>query len=222
MTSHVEELLESGLSKTQMAYELVRRNIVSGEYAPGHRLVLAAIADLLHISVVPVREAIRQLEAEGLVDFERNVGARVAMIDRSAYVDCMHTLGVLEGHATALAAEHLDGATLAKARELNEKMEASLTDLQPTEFTTLNRKFHETLYTRCPNKHLVELIVTEWDRLNYLRESTFAFVPDRAPASVEEHYQLLGLIELKADREYIEKLARNHRLTTINRYLNLT
>ena len=209
-----------GMSKTEKAYELIKEKITSNEFAPGHRLVLSSIADALDVSVVPVREAIRQLEAEGLVDFERNVGARVAMIDRQMYIDCMQTTAILEGAATALAAPYLTPSQLAKARELNEKMETSLTDLEPKEFTVLNRKFHRTLFSSCPNRDLVNLILTQWNRLDYLRESTFAFVPDRAWESVKEHSRILMMIQAEAEPVYIEKLARDHRLATLEQYLN--
>jgi DNA-binding GntR family transcriptional regulator len=59
--------------------------------------VLGTIAGELGMSVVPVREAIRQLEAEGLVMFERNVGARVSMVDDTAYRFSMQSLSILEG-----------------------------------------------------------------------------------------------------------------------------
>ncbi|AKK04207.1 GntR family transcriptional regulator [Corynebacterium epidermidicanis] len=219
MTNPLPQLNSVGLSKTERAHEFVRTRILSSEFAPGHRLVLAEIAKELGVSVVPVREAIRQLEAEGLVTFERNVGARVAMIDSSAYVNSMHTLGVLEGNATALAAPFVTTAQIEHATELNEEMHQCLVDLNPREFTILNRKFHSVLYEACPNSHLVELINSEWDRLNYLRESTFAFVPERAATSVKEHTQLLQLIEIQAEAEYVEKLARAHRLRTIEKYL---
>ena len=67
-------------SKSQRAYQLLHDRIVDGTYSPGYRLVLDAIGRELDMSVVPVREAIRRLEAEGLVTFERNIGARVAEI----------------------------------------------------------------------------------------------------------------------------------------------
>ena len=59
-------------SKSEQAYAAVKARIVDGSYSPGYRLVLAKIAEDLGVSVVPVREAIRRLEAEGLVKFERN------------------------------------------------------------------------------------------------------------------------------------------------------
>ncbi|MBZ8176832.1 FCD domain-containing protein [Corynebacterium poyangense] len=209
----------SGMNKSERAYHLLKERITRNEYAPGHRLVLSTLADTLGSSVVPVREAIRRLEAEGLVDYVPNVGPRVAMVNDHMYVDCMQLTAILEGAATALAAPYMQEPELAKARELNEKMQMSLGAFDPREFTTLNRKFHQTLFKRCPNQDLVELIEVQWERLNYLRESTFAFVPDRAETSVAEHEKLLAMISAGADPEYIEKLARQHRLHTLEKYL---
>ena len=85
------------LSKSQLAYQWIKERITSHQYTPGYRLVLGTIAGELDMSVVPVREAVRQLEAEGLVTFERNVGARVTLVDESEYVLTMQTLGLVEG-----------------------------------------------------------------------------------------------------------------------------
>ncbi|PRQ12227.1 GntR family transcriptional regulator [Corynebacterium sp. 13CS0277] len=210
----------TGVSKTELAYQLIKEKITSGHFAPGHRIVLAPLAEALNTSVVPIREALRQLEAEGLIEYERNVGARVAMVDRSDYLDCMYTIGVLEGAATALAAPHLDAEQLAEAEALNGEMAALLADFDPSAFTDLNYRFHHTLFAACPNARLVELVESDWQRLSYLRESTFAFVPNRAAESVREHERILTLIRIQADGDYIEKVAREHRHRTLSSYLN--
>uniref|UniRef100_UPI0028A1BA3E GntR family transcriptional regulator n=1 Tax=Kocuria sp. TaxID=1871328 RepID=UPI0028A1BA3E len=92
------------LGKAQYAYEWIKVQILEQAFTPGYRLVLANIAQTLGMSVVPVREAIRRLEAEGLVTFERNVGARVSMVDGEQYRYSMEALGILEGAATAQSA----------------------------------------------------------------------------------------------------------------------
>ncbi|APT83925.1 GntR family transcriptional regulator [Corynebacterium aquilae] len=209
----------TGYSKTQLAYQLVKEKITSGEFAPGHRIVLAPLAEMLNTSVVPVREALRQLEAEGLIEHERNVGARVAMVDRSDYLDCMFTIGVLEGAATAAAAPHLSADDLAHAAAINADMGKLLDNFDAAAFTDLNYRFHRALFNKCPNRRLVDLVESDWERLSYLRESTFAFVPNRAAESVTEHHKILTLIEINADHCYIEKVAREHRHGTLNSYL---
>lgn len=206
-------------SKSQQAYAAVKGAIIDGAYPPGHRLVLSKIADELGVSVVPVREAIRRLEAEGLVTFERNVGATVAGIDPTEYLYTMQTLSLVEGAATSLSAPFMGPGDIARARAVNERMRASLADFDPLLFTELNREFHAILFERCPNPHILDLVQRGWNRLALLRASTFRFVPHRAPDSVEEHERLLALIESGAGADDVERAARAHRGATLDAYL---
>lgn len=210
---------EKTQSKSQAAYDWVKARIARREYTPGYRLVLGSIAAELDMSVVPVREALRQLEAEGLVTFERNVGARVAMVDESQYAFSMQTLAILEGAATALAARALTVDDLRRARDINDRMVASLDHFDPGSFTALNHEFHATLFAPCPNRRIRDLVDAEWGRLGNLRSSTFAFVPGRAQESVREHEAIVLLIERSAPLDEIETAARRHRSATLDAYL---
>ncbi|MDL9980159.1 GntR family transcriptional regulator [Microbacterium sp. ASV49] len=207
-------------SKSERAYVWIRERIARGEYGAGYRLVLGPIAESLDMSVVPVREAIRRLEAEGLVTFERNVGARVAVVDESEYVFTMQTLGLVEGAATALSAPHLTAADLERAQEVNDRMQRLLEHFDPHVFTQLNQQFHSVLYEPCPNPHILDLVHRGWGRLSSLRDSTFAFVPGRAHHSVEEHTEILDLIRTGADPLEIELAARNHRWRTMDAFIS--
>jgi DNA-binding GntR family transcriptional regulator len=207
-----------GPGKAQRAYDWIKERITAGVYRPGFRLVLAPIAHELGVSVVPVREAIRRLEAEGLVTFERNIGAHVAMVDETEYRHTMQTLAVVEGFATALAAPLLTAEHIARARALNEWLAACLDEFDPHRFTELNHEFHATLFEPCPNPHLLGLVHRGWDRLNALRDSTFSFVPGRAAESVKEHEQILILVERAAPASEIEFAARHHRLATLTAF----
>ncbi len=206
-------------SKSQRAYHWIKERIALQEFTPGYRLVLGSIAGELDMSVVPVREAIRQLEAEGLVTFERNVGAHVSMVDDSQYRFSMQALGILEGTATALAARRLDVEDIRRAREVNQRMIETLGHFDPKSFTALNHEFHAILYSKCANPRVLELVNAEWGRLGHLRDSTFSFVPGRAAESVAEHENILRLIENGAPLGEIEKVARRHRSATLDAYL---
>ena len=109
------ERLRAVESKSQRAYRFLRERIDDGRYVPGYRLVLGQVAAELDVSVVPVREAIRRLEAEGLVTFERNVGAQVALLEETEYLHTMQTLALVEGAATRLSAPHLTPDHLRRA-----------------------------------------------------------------------------------------------------------
>jgi DNA-binding GntR family transcriptional regulator/DNA-binding MarR family transcriptional regulator len=206
-------------SKADWAYETLRQWITEGVYQPGDRLVLQQIARDLQISTVPVREAIRRLEAEGFADFQRNVGARVSSVDTPLYAESMRTLAILEGAATGLAAAHLGKHDIQTAERINERMAAGLRKLDPAKFTQANKAFHELLCRPCPNTHLLALIDVEWTRLAAIRVSTFAFVPERAARAVAEHRHLLKRLRAGAPAAEIESLIREHRMATVHAFL---
>lgn len=209
----------ASMSKSERAYRLIRERIDSGQYVPGYRLVLAPIAGELDMSVVPVREAIRRLEAEGLVTFELNVGAQVALIKETEYLHTMQTLALVEGAATALAQPGITADQLARAREINDRMRQTLDHFDPQRFTELNLEFHSVLFESCPNPHILDLVHRGWSRMRVLRNSSFSFVPGRARESVEEHDHLLHLIEHQAPAIEVELAARQHRLSTLDAVL---
>lgn len=209
-------------SKSQLAYDFLRDRITSGDYTPGYRLVLGQIARELGCSTVPVREAIRRLEAEGAVTYVHNVGAQVTMLDRGVYRDTMQTLGLVEGFATALSAPHLSEAEIAEAEAINAEMRTMTESdaLDPVRFTELNQAFHSVLFRHCTNEHVADLVRRGWHRLETMRESAFAFVPERTAASVDEHDELLDLIRRRADPDRIELAARRHRFNTMTAVLD--
>ncbi|WP_449282617.1 GntR family transcriptional regulator [Leucobacter sp.] len=206
-------------SKSERAYRLIRDRIDSGQYVPGYRLVLAPIANELGMSVVPVREAIRRLEAEQLVTFERNVGAQVSLIKETEYLHTMQTLALVEGAATGLAAPHITADQIRRARLVNQTMRESLSAFDPQRFTELNLEFHSVLFETCPNPHILDLVHRGWNRMKVLRNSSFSFVPGRAQESVDEHERLLTLIEDRVPPLEIEMAARAHRTATLDAVL---
>lgn len=206
-------------SKSEQAYAWIRSRISGHVFGPGYRLVLGAIAEELGMSVVPVREAIRRLEAENLVTFERHVGARVSLVDETEYAHTMQTLGVVEGIATALSAPLLDADSLSRAEAINEQMHQLLEHFDAPTFTRLNQAFHAVLFEPCPNPHILDLVHRGWARLSGIRDSSFSFVPDRARHSVQEHTRILTLIRDAAPALDVELAARDHRWRTMDAFL---
>src|SRR5699024_6872992 len=125
----------AALSKSQRAYAWIRERITNQEYKPGYRLVLGSIAAELDMSVAPVRQPARQPEAEGLLTYDRTVGARVPLVEASQYGDSMQAQSILEATAAALSATHITAEDLQRAREYNAQMNAQVDHLDPHEFT---------------------------------------------------------------------------------------
>jgi DNA-binding GntR family transcriptional regulator len=207
------------LSKSQRAYEVIKSRIVDGSYSPGFRLVLDQLARELRVSPVPIREAVRRLEAEQFVQFERNIGARVVGINPTEYRHTMQTLAIVEGAATGLAAPLLSAAELSRANEVNQGLRACLRNFDPLAFTALNREFHRLLCGPCPNPQLIELVTRTWARMATIRDSSFTFIPGRATESVAQHDELLRLIGSGAGEVEVEAAAREHRLGTLRAFL---
>lgn len=200
------------VGKSQLAYEWIRERIARREYSPGDRLALPTIADAVGVSVVPVREAIRRLEAEGVVTFERNVGARVAFVDEGEYIRTMQLLAILEGAATALAAPHVTAATLTSAAAINEQMKAGLDRFDPAVVAQLNRRFHAVLTAACPNPDVLAVADNLWTKLASVRDESCSFTVAGARESVLEHDALLELVRDGGDPYEIERMMREHRL----------
>ena len=145
-------------NKQEQAYTIIRERIINGTYVPGYRLVIDGLAREFGISPVPIREAIRRLEAEGWVEYRANSGAQVAPLDANRYEAELDALGLLEGYATALAAPHLSAEDLKHLRESNVAMFRAIQSANLHESGPLNKAFHFYIYDRCPNTYLCELL----------------------------------------------------------------
>lgn len=205
------------LSKLERTYALLRDRIHDGTYPPLARLNIDALARELGVSAIPVREALRRLEAEGWVRFRRNAGAIVAPVDATMWGPAMVCLAILEGAASAQAASFLRKSDMAKLRTTTERMEEAAVKVNPLEFSRLNRLFHDTIVSRCANRFLVEMIAQTNVRLDQLRQTMFVYMPERAGQAVREHGELLTLLEA-GDEEKIEAYARWHKLQTVEAY----
>jgi DNA-binding GntR family transcriptional regulator len=205
-------------TKQQRVYQAVRERILSGAYSPGFRVVIDALAEEFEVSALPVREAIRRLEAEGLVVYRPNAGAQVAPADPGLFDEEMTVLAVLEGYATALAAPHLGKAGLKQLRAINDQMVAAVDRLDPLEFGRLNQEFHAVIYEHCPNSALVSMLRDVARRLDAIRRTVFVQIPYRGSQSVAEHSELIDLIAASAPAAKLEAKARAHKLHTVESF----
>ncbi|MFF4776397.1 GntR family transcriptional regulator [Microtetraspora fusca] len=201
-------------SKAERSYELLRSRILDGTYGPGYRLVMDQLARETGVSTIPLREAVRRLQSDGLVEVVRNIGARVAVFDATQVEHSLQILARLEGYATAISAPHMTPEKLEASRKINSRMMEALEAFDPASFTALNREFHFSIYEHCPDEHLNALLESEWARLDHMRRSSFTYVPGRARRSVEEHEHMLDLIEQGADAQEIERVACAHKIAT--------
>jgi DNA-binding GntR family transcriptional regulator len=205
-------------TKQQRVYEVIRERILSGAYSPGFRVVIDALAEEFGVSALPVREAIRRLEAEGLVVYRPNAGAQVAPAEPGLFEDELTVVAVLEGYATAAAAPYLDERDLDLLRETTDRMVTASEGMDALAFARHNREFHEIIYDRCPNQALVEMLHDAGRRLDAIRRTVFTHIPYRGAKSIAEHRELIDLLAGGARASRIETAARAHKLATVESF----
>jgi DNA-binding GntR family transcriptional regulator len=205
------------VNKQERTYTVLRDRIHSGAFAPRARLNIDALARELGVSAIPVREALRRLEAEGWVKFQPNVGAIVAPVDTTLWEQQMVAVAVLEGAATADAAAHLKPSDLTKVRQIAAEMEEVAAEGDLAKFSRLNRRLHATIIGRCANAYLLELLEQTNQRLDRIRDTMFTYLPDRSTAAIGEHQRLIELLE-GGDTAEIERYARWHKLQIVEAY----
>ena len=205
------------VNKQERTYTVLRDRIHSGAFAPQARLNIDALARELGVSAIPVREALRRLEAEGWVKFQPNVGAIVAPVDATAWEQQMIAVAILEGAATADAAVHLKPSDLTKIRKLAAEMEQVAADGDAARFSRFNRRLHAAIFARCANAYLLELLEQTNQRLDRIRDTMFTYLPDRSWAAIGEHAHLIDLLEA-GDPAEIERYARWHKMQIVEAY----
>jgi DNA-binding GntR family transcriptional regulator len=211
-TSPITRGDDAPANKHELAYRLIRERIEAAVFQPGQRLVIDALARDLNMSQVPIREAIRRLQAEGWITYRHNSGPEVASIGLEQWQATMEALAVLEGYATALAAPHLTKADFTQLREQCSAMQAAMGQFDLLAFSDSNRTFHRLIYARCPNPVLVERISETQAQLDAMRGTLFPSMPQRGAESIAEHQHLIELLERHADFQEIETYARSHKL----------
>lgn len=205
-------------SKREIAYQVIRERILNDTYGPGFRIIISQLAQELESSAIPIREAIRQLEAERLIDYKQFSGAVVSPVNEGEYLETLTTLAILSGATTALSSKYFPKDQVDNLVKINKSMEEALGDLDFISYGKLNRDFHQLSYSYCNNDYLVNQTNASYDHLDKIRRtgSTFLFV--RAKESIDEHYEIIKLIKMNTPAQEIENYVRQHKLKTVEAY----
>ena len=205
--------IEAGKS-VHAVYEVLRASILDGTLAPGQRLLSSALADELKVSRTPIREALRKLEAEGLIEASPRAGLIVREISEEDLTELFYVREALEGMAARLAAENASKSALLELDALVEDMEAALRKNDLKLVRQLTGEFQMALCRAAQNKRLVQMLQVLLDQIRQVQTSTL-FLKGRAKEAVNEHRLLVQAIEAR-DPVLAERLAREHRQKTLH------
>lgn len=204
--------MEVPQTKSAYAYAQLRERIATGDLAPGERLRLRTLAEELGLSQMPVREALRMLSRDGLVDFADHRGATVteiplgdvrASISARMWLEILAVREAVPRHdATSLVAVH---AALAAGRKAPDG----------AAFSIANRRLHEAIEAPAPGP-LRQLIAEAWDRVWIARRSASLFLlrPDQVAVAQAEHEQLVAAVAA-GDRAAAARVMQRHRTSSL-------
>ncbi len=159
----------------------IRRMILDGQLGPGDRLRQDDLANTFGVSTMPIRESLRQLQAEGLVTFYPRRGARVARLSVSEYEEVYRIREELENLACRWAAEHFDRIPIDRLAFLLEEIEAAEADFHDvSRRLRLVREFFFTVFTASEKEHLLRILSSLWD-LSHQYRRYFSSLPELVP-----------------------------------------
>jgi DNA-binding GntR family transcriptional regulator len=159
--------LSKALTTSDIILKFIRDSISDGSLDEGEPIRQDDVAKMFNVSKIPVREALKRLEAEGLVEFHRNRGAVVTAVSEPEIVQIFETRAILESSAIRLSVPHMTAATFKKALAF---CDAFASESDVARWSALNWQFHSCLYDDAQRPFLVSTIRSVNDRLErYLR-----------------------------------------------------
>lgn len=195
-------------SLTSMIFEKIREDILIGKYPSGEKIVEAKLAEEFGVSRTPVREALKQLELDGLVDNIPNRGVIVKGIS-SQDVEDIYTIRIsIEAIAVKWAIDRMNDNDLQKLKDIYELMEFYTFKNDIDKIAELNTKFHETIYNATKSRYMEHVLK---DFQYFMKTTRYRSLrsPGRVKNTLKEHKEILDAF-IEKNKEEASKAIINH------------
>lgn len=198
----------------ESAYAQVRSVVISGELPAGSWLREANLAQQIGVSRTPVREALKRLAAEGLVEISPNKGARIVSFTPEDVAELYDARAGFEPHAVLLAVPRLSDDDVQQLSALNAQMEAAVRAGRLDDLSALNATFHGIFLERCGNRHFA-IALQSIVRPAVVSHTYRIYTPAALNRSMLHHAELVAAAEAR-DGEWAEAVMRLHILAARN------
>jgi DNA-binding GntR family transcriptional regulator len=192
----------------ELIYEALRKSILRGEMPSGERLVEERLARSVGSSRTPVREALKRLEQENLIQRLSSGGYEVRRVDLQEVEEIFEIRGLLEGYAASRATLRIKPDVLRELEEILSRSETSLQKGDVEEVIRLNTEFHDILYRASESPRLFQIIQGLWDTF-YRYRRVILQVKGMARRSLEDHKGMIDAMR-RGDANGVERLVREH------------
>ena len=203
--------------RMRMIADAVEEEIVLGWLLPRERLIEEELAARFAVKRHVVREALVELERDGLIERVPNKGAAVKRLDPEEVRQIYSVREALETLAAAQIPLPADPAVLAELREVQQRHAAAVAQGDARTAFRANMAFHKALFAACGNRHLVELIQMMAQKVHGARSITAAS-PRHLALARDEHAAMVEALE-KGDRARLVALCRDHLLPSRDAYI---
>lgn len=203
---------------SKKVYRILKARIIKGDLAQGSKLFEAKIAEQLGVSRTPVREALRELAAEGFVKMNPNQGMIVYNTSIEDVQNVLQIRGVLEGLAARLTATLISEEETKKLDSYIKQMEKFVSRNDPIAFSDIDAKFHELIVNSCGNKQLIQIRKNISEQVNRYRMKSLN-VPGRLKYSLKEHREIAEALKIK-DSKRADIWSRKHIESTMENFLS--
>ena len=193
---------------SQRLVEDLRQMILDGDLTPGQRLQEAELSGLFGVSRTPLREALKALSSEGLVEIAPNKGARVSELSVEELAETFPVMGALEALAGELAARNAREDEIARLRELHEEIVTHYKASDLKAYFAANQRFHEELLAAAHNATLSQHYHQLAGRVRRARYQA-NLAARRWAQSVSEHETIIAALEAR-DGDLLAKTLRAH------------
>jgi DNA-binding GntR family transcriptional regulator len=201
-------MIENGSSLSKRVFNKLESDIINGIYKEGDSLNESRICEELGVSRTPVREAVRQLEHEGLVKIVPNKGALILGVSRKDIEDICAIRMLMEGLAARWAAENITDEEIDELKELIELSEYYTNSEKIPKAHMTDNEFHEKIYKATKSKSLQFMLRTFHHYTQKARGISLK-TPGRAAKVLEEHKAILNAI-ISRDPQKAEKVMNQH------------
>jgi DNA-binding GntR family transcriptional regulator len=189
-------------------YDILKAAILKGDLGPGQRLVEHQLGTQMKTSRIPIREAIKRLEQDGLVEKLDKRGFVVKSVSIEEVEETFGIRAVLESYAAYLATEHIDETTINKLEASIEAYKEALAQGDMEKLTAVNSQFHETIYRAAGSQKLYSLINNFRDFISRYRRLLLTCQP-YAEVSLKDHIEMVEAMREK-DKDKVENLVKTH------------
>jgi DNA-binding GntR family transcriptional regulator len=191
--------LSSHRQLRKLVADQLRAAILNGRFKPGEWLRQERVAQELGVSQMPVREALKELAAEGLIEHVPYRGVRVVALSVEDIEDVYEHRAFLEGRAAEKAAEHITGGEISELKIMLAEME-SLPPEQILQYRKVNRNFHETIFHISHREYLTRTLTQMWEAFPTMLIGNFAMtaqqpLPQRDVQDQLEHRAIVAALE---------------------------